>query len=177
VQRARHVIVACGAVQSARLLLMSGPPQASAIAMIKSAVTRCFTYSAWESPQRCRRSFREFYTANSGTPETQLRLKPISFRTTSPKATRRVFGGKAGTMTSTAKKNPLENADGKLRGKSLIQRPLLAAMEAYNRTLEVRLTADDLPMASNRVDLDPAFVDEYGFPSRGSPAILAATNS
>jgi hypothetical protein len=66
---------------------------------------------------------------------------------------------KAGTMTSTAKKNPLENADGKLRGKSLIQRPLLAAMEAYNRTLEVRMTADDLPRAENRVDLDPTYVD------------------
>src|SRR6266478_6620892 len=67
-------------------------------------------------------------------------------------------------MKSKAKKNPLENAAAKLRGKSLIQRPLLAAMEAYNRTLEVRMTADDLPRAENRVDLDPTYVDEYGFP-------------
>jgi len=71
---------------------------------------------------------------------------------------------KVGTMTSTAKKNPLENADGKLRGKSLIQRPLLAKMEEYNRSLEVRMTADDLSRAENRVDLDPTYVDEYGFP-------------
>jgi len=71
---------------------------------------------------------------------------------------------KAGTLVSTAKKNPLDNADGKLQGKGLIGRDLIADMERYNRGLEVRLTGDDLPMARNRVDLDPTFVDEYGLP-------------
>ena len=37
-------------------------------------------------------------------------------------------------------------------------------MEEYSRTIELRLTADDLPMARNRVDLDPHYVDEYGIP-------------
>jgi choline dehydrogenase-like flavoprotein len=37
-------------------------------------------------------------------------------------------------------------------------------MESYTRSLELRLTADDLPMTRTRVDLDPRFVDEYGFP-------------
>jgi GMC oxidoreductase len=46
-------------------------------------------------------------------------------------------------MVSTAKKNPLEN---------------------HSRSIELRLTGDDLPMARNRVDLDPRYVDEYGLP-------------
>lgn len=50
-------------------------------------------------------------------------------------------------------------------------------MEAYNRTLEVRLTADDLPMAGNRVDLDLTFVDEYGFPVTRITRNLEATSS
>jgi choline dehydrogenase-like flavoprotein len=37
-------------------------------------------------------------------------------------------------------------------------------METYDRTVEVRLTGDDLPRSVNRVDLDPQHVDEFGFP-------------
>jgi len=37
-------------------------------------------------------------------------------------------------------------------------------MERFTVGLQLRLTGDDLPMARNRVDLDPKFVDEYGFP-------------
>ena len=74
---------------------------------------------------------------------------------------------KAGTLTSTAKKNPLENpsdAVGRLGDQDLTKGTLLKKMEDYARTFEPRLTADDLPMARNRVDLDPRFLDEYGFP-------------
>ena len=66
-------------------------------------------------------------------------------------------------MVSTAKKNPLENAlNQSQRGFNKID--LLKKLESYTRTVELRLTGDDLPMTNNRVDLDPKFVDEYGFP-------------
>jgi len=38
------------------------------------------------------------------------------------------------------------------------------SMKDYAISVELRLTADDLPMPRNRVDLDPTYVDEYGFP-------------
>jgi choline dehydrogenase-like flavoprotein len=41
---------------------------------------------------------------------------------------------------------------------------ILKTMTTNNRQLEVRLTADDLPMKANRVSLDPSYVDEYGVP-------------
>src|SRR5262249_50887074 len=70
---------------------------------------------------------------------------------------------KAGTMVSTAKKNPLENAVSKARA-GLVSARLLSALEDFERSFEVRLTGDDLPRPDNRVDLDPVYVDEYGFP-------------
>jgi choline dehydrogenase-like flavoprotein len=66
-------------------------------------------------------------------------------------------------MVSTAKKNPLENAVGKAKA-GLIGAKLLSALEDFERSFEVRLTGDDLPRFDNRVDLDPVYVDEYGFP-------------
>ena len=37
-------------------------------------------------------------------------------------------------------------------------------MEKHNRTIEVRLTADDLPTRDTRVTLDRRHVDEFGIP-------------
>jgi choline dehydrogenase-like flavoprotein len=70
---------------------------------------------------------------------------------------------KAGIVTSIAKKNPLENADGLAR-RGHFGVGLLKSMEAYARTVELRTTGDDLPRYDTRVDLDPAYVDEYGLP-------------
>ncbi len=70
---------------------------------------------------------------------------------------------KCGTMVSTAKKNPLENADNLVK-KGKIGLDLLQAMESYARGVELRMTADDLPRPENRVDLDPTYVDEFGIP-------------
>jgi len=163
VQRGRYVIVSCGAVQSARLLLMSGPP--AGLGNSRDQVGRYAMFHLFGlgitvtlPPKFQGLLHGEFgHTGNTTSFETYFVKDDVTDSDTRGK------WWKAGTMTSTAKKNPLENADGKLRGKS-IQRPLLAKMEEYNRTLEVRLTADDLPRASNRVDLDPQYVDEYGFP-------------
>ena len=41
---------------------------------------------------------------------------------------------------------------------------LLENIEPSTRSVELRLTGDDLPMPRNRVDLDPTVVDEYGLP-------------
>jgi choline dehydrogenase-like flavoprotein len=72
---------------------------------------------------------------------------------------------KGGHLTSAAKKNPLEDAFGAVTGTPpLAGAGVFSQMVANNRTLEVRLTADDLPMAANRVTLDPNYVDEYGVP-------------
>lgn len=76
---------------------------------------------------------------------------------------------KAGTLTSTAKKNPLEDAVKTFRKladdrKPAVGKGLLDEIERHSRTLEMRLTADDLPMNDNIVDLDPTYVDEYGIP-------------
>ena len=45
-------------------------------------------------------------------------------------------------MTSTAKKNPMENAIGKLERSKTIGRPLLTAMEEHTRTFEIRCTSE-----------------------------------
>src|SRR5262245_65243116 len=71
---------------------------------------------------------------------------------------------KAGNVVSTAKKNPMENAVGKVERDKLVGMPLFQAMEDYNRTLEIRITGDDLPMPENRVDLDPHYTHEHGLP-------------
>jgi choline dehydrogenase-like flavoprotein len=73
---------------------------------------------------------------------------------------------KGGHITSTAKKNPLEDAVLATWDKKdpLIGEPLLANIQKHNRRIEVRLTGDDLPMKENRVTLDPTYVDEYGVP-------------
>jgi choline dehydrogenase-like flavoprotein len=164
VQRGKYVIVSCGAVQSARLLLMSGPPAGlgnSNDQLGRYAMFHLFGLgiTATLPPKFQGILHGEFgHTGNTTSFEPYFVQDDVTTSDTAGK------WWKAGTMTSTAKKNPLENADGKLRGKSIIQRKLLGAMEDYNRSLEVRLTADDLPRAGNRVDLDPQYVDEYGFP-------------
>ncbi len=164
VQRARYVIVSCGAVQSARLLLLSGPP--SGLGNRNDQVGRhaMFHLFGLGITATLPAKFQGILHGEFGHTGNTTSFEPYFIKDDVTDADTAGQWWKAGTITSTAKKNPLENADTKLRTKSLIQRPLLAQMEQYNRSLEVRMTADDLPRASNRVDLDPTYVDEYGFP-------------
>ncbi|POA74910.1 GMC oxidoreductase [Pseudomonas sp. GW531-T4] len=155
---ADYVIVSCGAVQSARLLLMSGPP--AGLGNSTDQVGRNAT----------------FHLFGLGT---KITLNPdydgLLHGEFGPTGNQSTFGTyfipgesgswiKAGHTTSTAKKNPLEDAIGAVNRDSKIGRGLIDAMAEHNRKLEVRLTADDLPMPSNRVTLDPTYVDEYGVP-------------
>jgi choline dehydrogenase-like flavoprotein len=162
-QRAKHVIVSCGAVQSARLLLLSGPPEGlgnSSDQVGRYAQFHLFGFGATCTlPEKMQGSLRSElgHTGNTMTFADYFVLDESQDPDTGGK------WWKAGTMVSTAKKNPLDNADGKLQA-GRIGRDLITDMERYNRSLEIRLTGDDLPMARNRVGLDPTYVDEYGFP-------------
>ncbi len=159
VQKARYVILACGAVQSPRLLMMSGGPGG-----LGNRYGQLGRYA----------SFHLFGLGISATlpPAFQGMLHGEYGHTGNTTSFEHYFvqdeagdglWWKAGILASAAKKNPLENAAGEL-GRGRVGLPLLEAMEAYARRMEVRLMGDDLPMARNRVDLDPQYVDEYGFP-------------
>ena len=160
VQRAKFVIVSCGAVQSARLLLLSGPP--AGLGNQRDLVGRYATFHLFGLGAKCvldRRfqgsvhgeqahagnvvTFDNYFVEDSAAPGTWW---------------------KAGTMVSTAKKNPLENAVGTVNRSRKTGSALRDAIEDHSRTIELRLTGDDLPMYRNRVDLDPRYVDEHGLP-------------
>lgn len=164
----KYVIVSCGAVQSARLLMLSGPARSEGFHGLgnesgqlgRHATFHLFGLSAkvvikegenFKNQGLLRGDFG--HTGNVTT------LSPYFV-----KAGEKWI--KAGTLTSTAKKNPLENATEAVErpDKNKIGSELITEMERYNRTLEIRLTGDDLPMHRNRVDLDPNHVDEFGVP-------------
>ncbi|HKH45930.1 MAG TPA: GMC family oxidoreductase [Thermoanaerobaculia bacterium] len=157
-QPARFVIVSCGAVQSARLLRMSGPP--AGLGNRYDQLGRYITFHLFGLGTACTLppKFQGALHGHLGHTGNVVSFDPYFLE---DKETG--FWWKGATAVSAAKKNPLENATGAVR-KDLIHDGLLDNLEAYNRTMEIRLTGDDLPMASNRVDLDPSHVDEYGLP-------------
>ncbi|WP_080495105.1 GMC family oxidoreductase [Bacillus cereus] len=70
---------------------------------------------------------------------------------------------KGGIVVGIGRKNPLESAD-TFASKGSKGLELLKEMELYPRKVQLRVTGDDLPRLTNRVDLDPKYVDEYGLP-------------
>jgi choline dehydrogenase-like flavoprotein len=162
VQKARYVIVSCGAVQSARLLLMSGPPGGLGNRYGKVGKYVMFHLFGLGGTAVFPSDFQGLLHGEFGHTGNTMTFDPY-FINDKPGDEAHGKWWKGGTMVSTAKKNPLENATLKLQG-GLTRLDLLRTMEIYNRSMEVRLTGDDLPMARNYVDLDPKFVDEYGFP-------------
>jgi len=156
-QLARNVVVSCGAVQSARLLLMSGPP--GGLGNRYGQVGRYAMFHLFGLGAAC-----VFPSALQGYLHGELGHtgNTMSFEHYFVPDGKGQWW-KAGTIVSTAKKNPLENAIGAVK-KGVRGGALLLAMEVYARGVELRLTGDDLPRADNRVDLDPSYVDEYGFP-------------
>ena len=160
--QAEHVIVSCGAVQTARLLRMSGPR--GGLGNSRDQLGRYATFHLFGLGAKVvlKPDFRDMLHGNLGHTGNTTSFAPYFVQ--DPVSKKWL---KAGTLTSTAKKNPLENASDavdRLGDQDLTKRTLLKKMEDYARTFELRLTADDLLMARNRVDLDPRFVDEYGFP-------------
>ena len=155
---AHHVVVSCGAVQSARLLLLSGPPEGlgnSGDQVGRNATFHLFGLGATCTlPEPFQGVLRNElgHTGNTVSFDQYFVEDDVG------------EWWKGGIVVSAARKNPLEGAIGSFARKSLIQTDLLHAMEDYNRTVEIRITGDDLPRPDNRIDLDPHHVDEHGLP-------------
>lgn len=159
---ADYVIVSCGAVQTARLLLMSGPS-----AGLGNKHGQLGAYAAFHMfGLGIKATLNENYQGLL-----HGELGPTG--NTSTFATYFMKDGdgdtwiKGGHLTSAAKKNPLEDAVGSYTSTNPPPKlgiEILNQMQVANRQLEARLTADDLPMKDNRISLDPSYVDEYGFP-------------
>lgn len=162
-RQARHVIVSCGAVQSARLLLLSGPPEG--LGNTHDQVGRYATFHLFGLSATCflPEEFQGSLRAELGHTGNTILFDHYFVRDDRPGLPTSDLWWKSGTMVSTAKKNPLDNGDNRIKS-GLIGRGLITAMERYNRSIELRLTADDFPRAITRVDLDPTYVDEYGLP-------------
>jgi len=163
-QKAANVIVSCGAVQSPRLLFMSGPSAGLGNATGQLGHYAMFHLFGYGASCTLPPKMQGYLASELGhTGNTTSFAHYFVKDETAGRATSGQWW-KAGTIASTAKKNPLDNADGIVARQGTIGTGLLTAMERYTRSLELRLTGDDLPMARNRVDLDPSFVDEYGIP-------------
>jgi len=159
------VIVACGAVQSARLLYMSEgvSTQSDRMGLGNSSgqLGRHATFHmfGFGATAIFARDFQGLLHGEYGPTGNTATFWPYFVK--NPSTGKWI---KVGTLTSTARKNPLENAvDKHERGKK-VGRDLIREMEEHARTIQIRCTSDDLPMSRNRVDLDPNYVDEYGFP-------------
>lgn len=164
-EEADYVIVSAGTVQSARLLMMSDGPGAGDKRGLGNSwghLGRHVTFHmfGFGATVQLTKPFQGLARGEFGPTGNTASFWPYFVKNTSTDQWLKV-----GTVTSTAKKNPLENAHQRVGGTApLTGLPLIKGMETYARTLELRCTSDDLPMHRNRVDLDPNFVDEYGFP-------------
>lgn len=158
---ADFVILSGGAVQSARLLWMSGPSRGlgnqhdqlgrNATFHLFGLSVKAVLKATKETPGLLHGEFGHTGNVTS--------FAPYFVRRDSDPAGEWF---KSGTITSTAMKNPMEKAIEKTE--TVFGSDLLKSMDTLNRTIEIRLTGDDLPRPTNRVDLDPAHVDEYGLP-------------
>lgn len=159
-QSAEYVILSCGAVQTARLLFLSGPPEGLGNSTDQLGRNATFHLFGMTAKALLAEKFQgllhgEFGpTGNVSTFWGYFLKHPASQKWI-----------KAGHFTSAAKKNPLEDAVGAVNGSTpLIGDALLDRVIENNRRFEIRLTGDDLPVPDNRVTLDPKYVDEYGVP-------------
>ena len=178
VQRARNVIVSCGAVQSARLLRMSGPPTGlgNTFDQLGRNVTfHMFDLVATHYLQSNFQGYLHSEFAHTGNTATFANYFVKDDDKNSEIDGIKLYGKwcKAGTMVSTAKHNALgdalryyEKGSKRFDNKSSNSHghQYLVQMERHARKMQLRLTGDDFPRPENRVDLDPTYVDEYGFP-------------
>jgi choline dehydrogenase-like flavoprotein len=160
VQRARHVIISCGAVQSARLLLMSGSPQGLGNKYDQLGANVTFHLFGLGSTVVLKPEFQGLLHGEFGPTGNTASFANYFVQDTGNK------WYKAGIFASTARKNPLDNAIGKvsrMKGAQDLQN-LLSGVDEHTRTIQLRITGDDLPRPDNRVKLDKKYVDEYGLP-------------
>lgn len=163
---ARNVIVSCGAIQSARLLRMSGPREGLGNSHDQLGRNVMFHMFGWGLKSTLRPEFQGLLHSEFGHTGnvTAFDLYFMQDRRKNAPAERKGKWCKGGTLGSAAKKNPLEGAFGFVQRSGDAGAPLLEKLGGYTRTVEIRVTGDDLPMPVNRVDLDPTWVDEFGLP-------------
>jgi choline dehydrogenase-like flavoprotein len=159
VARAHNIVISAGAIQTARLLLLSGGP--NGLGNRYDQVGRNVMFHCFGLGGTCvlPRQFQGLVHSELGHTGNVMSYEHYFMQDPADGSWR-----KGGIIISTAKKNPLENATGKFQNEGLAGIELLDAMAAYSRTVELRFTGDDLPRPSNRVTLDPTYVDEYGIP-------------
>lgn len=157
--RAQNVVISAGAIQSARLLLMSGGP--SGLGNRYGQLGHNVMFHTFGLGGSCilPKQFQGLLHSELGHTGNIMSYEHYFLQDKQDQS-----WWKGGVIISTAKKNPLENATSKFQNEGLIGRELLDAMSAYARTVELRFTGDDLPRYSNSVTLDPNYVDEYGLP-------------
>lgn len=153
---ADYVVLSCGAVQSARLLSLSGPEPGLGNATDQLGRNATFHLFGLGARATLTERFQGLLHSEFG---------PTGNTSTSWSYFLKDGQGwvKGGHLTSSAAKNPLEAAVGAAKA-GLIGDKLLDRVLENNRKFDVRLTGDDLPMPDNRVTLDSKYVDEYGIP-------------
>jgi choline dehydrogenase-like flavoprotein len=156
--RAKYVILSCGAVQSARLLMMSGPPEGLGNRFGNVGRNVMFHLFNMSSSVTLPERFQGLLHPELGNIGSQTSYANYFIPDDAGKA-----WWKMGIMTAAEKKNPLHGAVNSLQGGAMGLN-LLNQMSEYTRQLDLRTTGDDHPMPDNRVTLDPTYVDEYGFP-------------
>ena len=136
---ADNVIVSCGAIQTARLLLMSGQP--TGLGNSSGCVGRFCTFHLFGLGATCvlPEKFQGYLHGEFGHTGTLVSFDHYFMK--DDVSDRWVKGG---IITSIAKKNPMEVADSLVRG-GLNGEKLLQKMELNSRTVELRYTGDDLP--------------------------------
>jgi len=160
--RARNVIVSGGAVQSARLLLMSG--ENDGLGNEHGQVGRHATYHLFGLAAEVvlSKDFEGKLRNELGHTGNTTSLGSYFLQDKAGLTGFKDSWWKVGTLASTARKNPF--SDTGYATKSFSGRALLDEMAKHTRSLHIRMTGDDLPRAANRVSLDTKYVDEYGLP-------------
>jgi len=163
---AKAVIVSCGAIQSTRLLRMSGPP--AGLGNAHDQLGRHVTFHLFGMGIKCflpeeMQGYLHSEFGHTGNVSSYDHYFVRDDRASAPDNLKNRWC-KGGTMASASKKNPTLNALELFNKTGKVGGELLSELGRYTRTVEIRFTGDDLPMKNNRVDLDPTFVDEYGLP-------------
>ncbi|WP_028223602.1 GMC oxidoreductase [Paraburkholderia oxyphila] len=156
--RSKYVVLSCGAVQSARLLLMSGPPEGLGNRfgnVGRNVMFHLFNLSASVTLPEQYQGLLHPELGNIGS--------TTCYDDYFIPGDKSGQWWKMGILTAAEKKNPLHGAVNTLNS-GAIGMDMLQQMDAYTRQLDLRTTGDDHPMPNNRVTLDPEYVDEYGFP-------------
>ena len=159
---ARYVIVSAGAIQSARLLLMSGP--ATGLGNKFDQLGRNVTFHVFglTAEAALGRRFDGLAHGELGHTGSTTSFGPYFIRDDAGVTGFQGSWWKVGTLASTARKNPLSESGA--RFPKQVGRGFLDDMSRHNRAFHIRMTGDDLPHQKTRVTLDPSRVDEYGLP-------------